>query len=251
MTKTETMNYTYKNRKKLLLNTSTISMLVLMTIGLIILPFKFVQAQSSTCEFKTGTVTLALTGQSTGANFTSNLILTNTSGVIQYVSPNNTTTLNNVLAGNYLAYGITHENASVINLSVGINVSSINSCYKTSAIPTAVCDCNNSTGILLAAPSQKSNISGQINKYVLTDGKGQILAINDSSNFTNYSNGVYNMYAVSYDGNGAVSGLSVNNNIVNISGSCVNISPGIGYIVCLLVTCKPVCIPFTVVKFQH
>ena len=249
MTKTETMIYTHINRKKLLLNKSSFSMLFLMTIGLIILPFKFVQAQSSTCQFKTGTITWALTQQSTGANITSNLILTNTSGVIQYVSPNNTTTINNVPAGNYLTYGITHENASVINLAVGINVSSINSCYKTSAIPTAVCDCNNSTGILLAAPSEKSTILGQINKYVLTDGKGQILAISDSSNFTNNSNGVYNMYAVSYDGNGTVSGLYVNNNIVNVSGSCVNISSGLGYIVCLGEICKPICIPFTVVKY--
>ena len=242
------MNYTHTNKKKLLLNKGKFSMLFLVIIGFIILPFKFVQAQSGTCQFKMGSITFILAGQSIGVNFTSNLILTNTSGVIQYVSPNNTTTLNNIPAGNYLTYGITHENASIINLAVGINISSINSCYKTSAIPTAVCDCNNSTGILLAAPSKKSNVSGQINKYVLTDGKGQILAISDSSNFTNYSNGVYNMYAVSYDGNGTVNGLSVNNNIVNVSGSCLNISLGIGYIVCLLEICKTVCVPFTIIK---
>ena len=250
MTKAETMNYTHINKKKLLSYKTTSLMLFWVIIGLTILPFKFVQAQSNTCQFKTGTITFVLTGQSTGINITSNLILTNTSGVIQYVSPNNTTTFSNIPAGNYLTYGITHENASVVNLAVGTNVNSINSCYKTSAVPTAVCDCNNSTGTLAAISNGKSNVSGQTNKYVLTDGKGQILAINNVPNFTNYNNGVYNMYAVSYDSNGAINGLAINNNIVNVTGSCVSISSGIGYIVCIPEICKTVCVPFTIVRFK-
>lgn len=233
MTKTETMNYILINKKKLLSYKTSSFILFWVIIGLTILPIKCIQAQSGTCQFQAGTITLVLTGQSTGANITSNLILTNTLGVIQYVSPKNTTTLFNIPAGNYLIYGITHENTSVVNLAVGGNVSSIDSCYKTNAIPATVCDCNNPSGTLSAMVSGQTNVLGQINKYVLTDGTGKILAVNNAPNFVDYDSGVYNIYAVSYDGNGTINGLSVNNNIDNVKGRCVNISPGIGYVICI------------------
>ena len=229
------MNHThiFRDKKQFLSHIFTTSTLFWIIIEILFLPSKCVQAQSGTCQFQIGTITVVLSGQSTGANITSNVVLTNTSGTIQYVSQKNTTSLFNIPAGNYLAYGITYENTSVVNLAVGENVNSINSCYKTNAIPATVCDCNNSSGTLSATVSGQTNVSGQNNKYVLTDGTGKILAVNNAPNFVNYDNGVYNIYAVSYDSNGTINGLSVNNNINNVKGTCVSISPGIGYVICI------------------
>lgn len=209
------------------------SLIFLLVVGLFFLPTKSLQAQTSTCNFKAGNVTLVLSGQSTGSNITSQLILTNASGVIQYVSAANNTTLSNVASGNYLAYGVTYDSSTNPNLAVGGNINSVGFCYKTTSIPLSVCDCNNATGTLAASVSGQTTAAGQVNKYVLTDGKGQILAIDNVPTFTGYGNGVYNIYGVSYDGNGTINGLAVNNNISNVSGSCVIVTPGIGYIVCL------------------
>ncbi len=211
----------------------TKSVILLLVMGLFFLPTKSLQAQTSTCNFKAGNVTLVLSGQSTGAGITSQLVLTNSSGIIQYVSAANNTTLSNVAAGNYLAYGVTYDASTNPNLTVGGNVNSVGFCYKTTSIPLNVCDCNNATGTLSASVSGQTAIAGQVNKYVLTDGKGLILAIDNVPTFTGYGNGVYNIYGVSYDGNGTINGLAAGNNISSVSGSCVSVTPGTGYIVCL------------------
>ncbi|PWK17629.1 putative repeat protein (TIGR01451 family) [Arcicella aurantiaca] len=209
------------------------SLILFLVMVLFFIPTKSLNAQTGTCNFKAGNVTLVLSGQSTGSNITSQLVLTNATGVIQYVSAANNTTLNNVTAGSYLAYGITYDASTNPNLAVGGNVNSVGFCYKTTSIPLNVCDCNNASGILSASVSGQTSIAGQVNKYVLTDGKGQILAIDNVPTFTGYGNGVYNIYGVSYDGNGTVNGLAVNNNISGVSGSCVSVTTGTGYIVCL------------------
>lgn len=211
----------------------TKSVILLLVMGLFFLPTNSLQAQTGTCNFKAGNVTLVLSGQSTGAGITSQLILTNSSGTIQYVSAANNTTLSNVVPGNYLAYGITYDSSTNPNLTVGGNVNSVGFCYKTTSIPLNVCDCNNSTGTLSASVSGQTAIAGQVNKYVLTDGKGLILAIDNVPTFTGYGNGVYNIYGVSYDGNGTINALAAGNNISAVSGSCVSVTPGTGYIICL------------------
>jgi uncharacterized repeat protein (TIGR01451 family) len=209
------------------------SIILFLTVGLLLLSIKPSQAQTGACNFKAGNVTLVLSGQSTGANITSQLVLTNSSGIIQYVSTANNTTLNNVSPGNFLAYGVTYDSSTNPNLTVGGNINSVGFCYKTTSIPLSVCDCNNSTGTLSASVSGQTAVAGQVNKYALTDGKGIILAIDNVPTFTGYGNGVYNIYGVSYDSNGTINGLSINSNINNVSGSCVNISQGSGYIVCM------------------
>lgn len=211
----------------------TKSVILLLVMGLFFLPTNSLQAQTGTCNFKAGNVTLVLSGQSTGAGITSQLILTNSSGTIQYVSAANNTTLSNVVPGNYLAYGVTYDSSTNPNLTVGGNVNSVGFCYKTTSIPLNVCDCNNSTGTLSASVSGQTAIAGQVNRYVLTDGSGLILAIDNVPTFTGYGNGVYNIYGVSYDGNGTINGLAAGNNISAVSGSCVSVTPGTGYIICL------------------
>lgn len=228
------MNYTYiLDHKSESFPRMAKFLFLFLLLPLIFMSSTSVHGQSGACNFKTGNVTLVLSGQSTGANISSQLVLTNSSGVIQYVSTVNNTSLTNVVAGNYLAYGITYDTSTNPNLTVGGNINSVGFCYKTTSIPLSVCDCNNSTGTLSASVSGQSSVAGQVNKYVLTDGKGQILAIDNFPTFTGYGNGVYNIYGVSYDGNGTINGLAVNNNISSVNGSCVSVTPGTGYIVCL------------------
>ena len=228
------MNYTYilDHKSESFLRMAKFLFLFLL-LPLTFMSSNAVQAQSGVCNFKTGNVSLVLSGQSTGANISSQLVLTNSSGVIKYVSSVNNTSLTNVVAGSYLAYGVTYDATTNPNLTVGGNINSVGFCYKTTSIPLSVCDCNNSTGTISASVSGQSSVAGQINKYVLTDGKGQILAIDNFPTFTGYGNGVYNIYGVSYDGSSAVNGLYINGNVSNINGSCVSVTAGTGYIVCL------------------
>lgn len=228
------MNYTYTlNHEQGIIPRMVKSFIFVWIISFILFPVKSLQAQTGPCNFKTGNVTLVLSGQSTGANITSQMVLTNTSGIIQYVSNANNTTITNVPVGNYLAYGITYDTSTNPNLTVGGNINAVGFCYKTTSIPLSVCDCNNSSGTLSASVSGQTTIAGQVNKYALTDGKGNILAIDNVPTFTGYGNGIYNIYAISYDGAGTLNGLAINNNISSVSGSCVNVSQGTGYIVCM------------------
>lgn len=149
------------------------SLILILMMGLLMLPNTSVHAQTGVCNFKAGNVTLVLSGQSTGANITSKLVLTNSSGLIQYVSAANNTTISNVNPGNYLAYGVTYDSSTNPNLVVNGNINSVGFCYKTTSIPLSVCDCNNNTGTLSASVSGQSTVAGQTNAYVLTDGKGK------------------------------------------------------------------------------
>lgn len=104
------------------------------------------------CNYKAGTFSMTLEGHTTGVGFSSRLVLTNNNGVIQYITSVNSTNFQNVLAGNYLAYGITYENAIYVpNLEVGKNISLVSTCYKTVVVPTKVCNCSNYTGNLASS----------------------------------------------------------------------------------------------------
>jgi hypothetical protein len=56
-------------------------------------------------------------------------------------------------------------------------------------------------------------------------------SISNSPSFSNNGNGVYNVYGVSYTG--TVSGLTVGGTINGVSGSCVDITNAVGYVVCV------------------
>lgn len=187
------------------------------------------------CNYKPGVISMKLSGQSTGATISTYLVLTNNQGIIQYVSPMNATTISNVMTGNYDAVAITYDNTQspLPNISVGANITNLSTCIKTSAVPIGVCDCNNTTGNLAVSVSGQSTLAGQINKFVLTDGFGKILEISNTSTFNSKPNGIYNMYAVSYDA-GGISNLTLGNDINSLSGSCMNVSQPVGYVVCCL-----------------
>ena len=183
------------------------------------------------CNYKSGTVTMSLSGQTTGSNVSSQLVLTNSSGVIQYVSPVNVMSIANVSANTYQAVAVTYTNSVSPNLTVGGDINLVSSCSKTVAVPISICDCNNATGVFTVGQTGKTNLPGQTNVYVLTDGKGRILSISNSPSFSNNGNGVYNVYGVSYTG--TVSGLTVGGTINGVSGSCVDITNAVGYVVCV------------------
>lgn len=193
------------------------------------------------CNYKPGVISMKLSGQSTGATISSYLVLTDNQGMIQYVSSANTASINNVAAGNYNAVAITYDNSQspVPNLSVGASIANLTTCIKTSAVAIGVCDCNNTTGNLSASISGQSSLAGQVNKFILTDGFGTILEISTTSTFNSKPNGIYNMYAVSYDA-GGISNLTLGNDISSLSGTCINVSQPVGYVVCCLPPNAPV-----------
>lgn len=218
---------TYPNNFLSLRPNGLYSMIGIVMLMLIISITSYGQA----CNYKTGTVTMTLTGQSTGANISSQLVLTNASGIIQYVSPVNTLTINNVSANNYQAIAVTYNNSVAPNLVVGGDINLVSYCNKTTPIALNVCDCNNTTGVFTVTQSGQTNSAGQTNKYVLTNGTGRIIAISNSPSFSGYSNGVYNVYGVSYAGN--INGLVVGGLINSISGDCFDITAAVGYVVCV------------------
>lgn len=198
-------------------------------LGLILL-FKH-EIDAQTCAYKVGTVTMSLSGQTTGATISSQLVLTNTIGIVQYVSTPNNLTIPNVAAGNYRAIAITYNNSSAPNLTVGTDMNSVGSCNKTIPVSMGVCDCNNATGVFAVTQTGQTNKAGQINNYVLTNGKGIILAISSTPNFSNNGNGVYNVYGISYTG--TVNNLVIGGLISSVNGDCVDITQGLGYVVCV------------------
>lgn len=85
------------------------------------------------CDNVTGGFSVGNVSQATGSNLTNVVILTNGSGVIQYVSANNANSFTNVISGNYLAYQLTYDNTQtpLPILTVGTNVSAIGgACIK-------------------------------------------------------------------------------------------------------------------------
>jgi hypothetical protein len=113
------------------------------------------------CNYKSGTVTMSLSGQTTGSNVSSQLVLTNSSGVIQYVSPVNVMSIANVSANTYQAVAVTYTNSVSPNLTVGGDINLVSSCSKTVAVPISICDCNNATGVFTVGQTGKTNLPGQ------------------------------------------------------------------------------------------
>lgn len=184
------------------------------------------------CNYRSGTFNMTLEGHTTGVGFSSRLVLTDNNGVIKYVTPVNSTTFQNVLAGNYLAYGITYQNVTYIpNLEVGRNISSVSTCYKTVVVPTKVCNCNNDTGNLVSSPIDIP--VGKTVSYVLTDGKGNILLIKPQSTFEGNPDGVYNIIPITYQEGSYPLNFEIGKNINTVSGINLVIGIATGYVVCL------------------
>lgn len=184
------------------------------------------------CNYKAGTFSMTLEGHTVGVGFSSRLVLTDNNGIIQYVTSVNSTNFQNVLAGNYLAYGITYENAIYVpNLEIGKNISLVSSCYKTVVVPTKVCNCNNYTGNL--ALSAINTPVGKSISYALTDGKEKILLIKTQPSFEGNPNGVYNIIPITYPEGSYPLNFEIAQNIRNVTGVDITMEKANGFMVCL------------------
>jgi uncharacterized repeat protein (TIGR01451 family) len=184
------------------------------------------------CNYNAGSFSMILEGHTKGIGFTSRLVLTDSSGTIKYVTDSNSTLFQNVTAGNYLAYGLTYENAVYIpNLTVGKNIKLISICYKTVVVPICVCDCNNSDGNLNTVLSD--SLVGKIRNYALTDGKGTILLVKTIPSFPNNAEGIYNIIPVVYDIDTYPQNLEIGKNILSVRGDNALLEEPTGFVVCL------------------
>jgi uncharacterized repeat protein (TIGR01451 family) len=175
---------------------------------------------------------MTIEGQSTGVGFTSQLVLTDSNGIIKYITSANSTIFQNVVAGDYLAYGITYESAiHVLNITVGSDINLISDCFKTVRVPIKVCDCNNSDGSLSTSIFSSPTLK-QVS-YLLTDGKGTILQINSMPFFSGNSEGVYNIITTTYDINTIPTNFENGKNISLVTGNNFAIAKIEGFIVCL------------------
>ena len=116
---------------------------LLLFLGLFLLS-KEEYAQSLGCNFKPGDITLILSGQSQGANISSQVVLIDGGNIVRYKSLINQTTLFNVGTGSYKAVAITFDNSVIPTVEVGKTIDDISNCLKTGAIPLNICDCNSS-----------------------------------------------------------------------------------------------------------
>jgi uncharacterized repeat protein (TIGR01451 family) len=184
------------------------------------------------CNYKAGTFNMTLTGHTTGIGYSSRLVLTDNNGIIRYVTPVNSTTFQNVLAGNYLAYGITYENAIYVpNLDIGKNINLVSACYKTVVVPTKICDCNNSTGNLTS--SAIIIPQGKTVSYALTDGKGTILLIKMQPSFEGNPDGVYNIIPITYQSGSYPLNFEIGKDINLVTGINITVEKATGLVVCL------------------
>jgi large repetitive protein len=82
---------------------------------------------SASCDNTTGNVTINVATPPSNGNAKAVLIFTNSSGVIQYASAINATTINGVASGDYLVYHVNYDNTQLPlpTLTVGTNISAI------------------------------------------------------------------------------------------------------------------------------
>ena len=178
-------------------------------------------------------VGLQSSGQNTSVGFVQRYVLTNAAGIIQYTA--NTLPFTGVAAGQYKAYAVNYDQAQTApTLTVGTAISAIGgACVNTSAaLPIGILDCNNTTGNITPSIAGQNSGASFTQKYILTDSIGAILQITNTPQYLGLSNGIYNVYAVNYETTTGITGLTVGQNKGGITGTCVNISQPLGYVVC-------------------
>lgn len=226
---------------------------LLLFLGLFLLS-EGIYAQNLGCNYKPGDITLTLSGQSQGANISSQIMLLDTNNIIRYKSLINQTTLFNVVIGNYKAVAITFDNRVVPVVEVGKTINDISNCLKSAAIPINICDCNSTDNFISANFPVLSPAVGKGGipaiQYVLTNGKGVILQIQNTPNFQSITNGVYNVYGACADNSGPIAGLALGGSIRNINSTNLCFATPQSYVVCLPECKLEICIPFSITKIR-
>lgn len=212
-------------------------------IGLIMATSVLALGQNLGCNFKPGTITLNLTGQSQGANIVTYVVLVDGGNVIRYKSGMNAATIDNVTVGSYKAVAVTWDNTqtNVPTLEVGVNLNSVDHCWKSTSVDLSICDCNTTTNSITVPVSLGINP-----QYVLTNGRGVIQSIQTSTTFSGLANEVYNVYVAC--GMGTKPNLLVGSNIKLVSTSDLCESIPLPYVVCVPECAPVICLPMTVVR---
>ena len=190
---------------------------------------------AQTCNFRTGTpVALTSAGYTNTTGYEQRYVLANPAGVIQYTSA--TLPFSGVATGQYTAFAINYSTSGTLpNIVAGVNISAIGgSCVNVSpGLPVGVCDCNNATGNLTFTLSGQTADPDYTQSFALTDADGTILSFSATPAFSNLANGVYNVYSINYRTAAGITNYSIGNQINAVTGSCLNISPALGFVVCI------------------
>ncbi|MDI9867379.1 hypothetical protein QM480_23755 [Flectobacillus sp. DC10W] len=199
--------------------------------------------QNLGCNFKPGTITLNLTGQSQGSNIVTYIVLVDGGNIIKYKSALNATTIDNVVVGSYKAVAVTWDNtqANAPVLEIGLNLNNVDHCWKSIAVDMSICDCNTTTNSITVPVS-----TGLNPQYVLTNGRGVIQAIQPSTTFSGLTNDVYNVYVAC--GIGTAPNLLVGSNIKLVTTSDLCEPIPLPYVVCVAECAPVICLPMTVLK---
>ena len=116
---------------------------------------------SASCDNTTGNVTINVTTPPSLSTYSSKLIMTNASGVIQYVSAPSSSTINGVATGDYLVYRVLYDSTQLPlpTLTVGTNIMAIGGgCTKfTNQLAYKVCPCPSGTTAPSVSASTLSN----------------------------------------------------------------------------------------------
>ncbi len=200
-------------------------------------------SQTLGCNFKPGTIQLNLSGQSTGANIVSYVVLVDGGNIIKYKSLVNSGTIDAVSVGSYKAIAITWDNtqSNLPTLDVGKNLNDIEHCWKSTSVELSICDCNTTTNSITVPSSV-----GASPQYLLTDGKGIIQQVQNGTTFSGLANGVYNHYVVCNTNTSAVIGTKITT--IPATDFC-RIMP-LSYVVCVAECAPVICVPMIIAKIR-
>ena len=216
-------------------------------------------ATPTTCNYTGVTnITLSESGGSNAAGETTSYVLTDLSG--QILAIENTPTFTGLTIGNYGSYAISYETASgITGLTIGQNVLDVSSsgCFNSSTpysfgicplgLPAAPTTCNyTSVTSITLSQSGGSNAAGETTSYILTDLSGEILAIENTPTFTGLIAADYGSYALSYETTSGVTGLTIGQNIQNVTSSgCFNFSSSYSFRICSSLPSTPTTCNYT------
>jgi hypothetical protein len=184
------------------------------------------------------TVTLSQSGGSNAAGETTSYVLTDLLGEILAIE--NTPTFTSLTTTDYGSYAVSYVTAGgITDLSVGQNIQNVSSSgcidfsnpYSFRVCPSS-CNYTDVTTVTLTQTGG-SNAAGETTAYVLTNLSGQILDIKTNTTFNNLTDTTYLAYAISYETASGVTGLSIGQNIQNVSSpGCLDLSSPYNFRIC-------------------
>jgi hypothetical protein len=173
------------------------------------IPAPTVSEVQPTCQINTGTITV--TSPASGVTYSFN------NGVTFQVSATS-----NPLTVNTYQVVVKDNNNSCISAAAPVTL----------AAPPLCCD--NTTGIITFQIAGQNTDSTYFQQYALTDTNGIILQMSTIKRFEGLTSGRYKVYALNFEATSTVNGFTLGRNIAGVTGSCVQVSAPLSYLVCLM-----------------